>query len=166
MGQFAHDAGNVFVIQHAQYGMRVRKIAHGIKILTQRSRCMRVVGHIQNDSGCSSQYLQASRQLNLGQADAHRLLWYDQLGAQGFQRSQRSGGIQQLIGAAQTGISHAATALATATVSPLLSIARIIEIFAEQDRKSVVEGRSVSVRVKPGGRRCIKKKKPEKTSSK
>src|SRR3546814_7866383 len=105
---------------------------------------MRVVGHIQNDSGCSSQYLQASRQLNLGQADAHRLLWYDQLGAQGFQRSQRSGGIQQLIGAAQTGISHAATALATATVSPLLSIARIIEIFAEQPQIGLDLGRMLN----------------------
>src|SRR3546814_14880062 len=33
------------------------------------------------------------------------------------------------------------------------------EIFKYRDRKSVVKGKSVSVRVEPGGRRTIKKKK-------
>src|SRR3546814_19404617 len=42
--------------------------------------------------------------------------------------------------------------------APALRPARARPIFASRDRKSVVEGKSVSVRVDLGGRRILKKK--------
>src|SRR3546814_12689460 len=45
------------------------------------------------------------------------------------------------------------------TIAVAGDIHREAVMFREQDRKSVVEGTSVSVRVDLGGRRCIKKKK-------
>src|SRR3546814_11144223 len=71
----------------------------------------------------------------------------------------------ELAGAASPSLDAAAAELRAAEAGRQIAGLRpnpSLAIDAEKDRKSVVEGKSVSVRVDLGGRRIIKKKKKEK----
>src|SRR3569833_2900498 len=130
--QVSDDAIDILVMHRSEYRMSIRMKSHVIEILRQCRGCMRIMRNIQNDGRPSRQDLEATRQIDQRQTAADILRADRQTMSYRFKRSQYRRCVEQLIGAAQTGIGKRVAALAAAAVIPLLLVARIIEIAPEQ----------------------------------
>ena len=91
---------------------------------------MRVVRHIQHQSGLAGDDLEAPGQLDKGQPVAHRLGRHRQQFAHGRQCRQHAGGIDQLVGTAQRRIGQSAVTPSAPGPPPLLLVAGDIEVLA------------------------------------
>ena len=112
--------------------MRARVETHLIEVQGQRCHRVRVVGNVKHQRRLARHDLKAPGQLHRGQALAHCLRRYWQVFAQGLEGGQHASGVEQLIGAAQCRVGHAAVAPATARPGPLLAVTRVIEVAPDQ----------------------------------
>ena len=93
---------------------------------------MRVVRHIEHQGRLAGHDLEAAGQIDRGQALAHGLGRHRQAFAQGFERGQHARRIDELVGAAQRRVGHAAVAPAAPRPVPLLAVATVVEVAADQ----------------------------------
>ncbi|CUI74551.1 Uncharacterised protein [Achromobacter xylosoxidans] len=107
---------------------------HVVQVLGQHGGGVGVVGDVQDHGGLARQDLEPARQRGLQQPLAHRLLRHRQAVAHRFQRGQRGRRVQQLVGATQRRIGQRAAALFAPAIGPLLAIARIVVVAAEQPK--------------------------------
>ncbi len=105
--------------------------AHLVEVVRERRDRMRVVRDIEHQRRLAGNDLEPPRQVDRRQPAAHRLGGDRQPLAQRLEDRQRTGRIEQLVGAAQRRIGQAAEALAPAAPVPLLLIAAGAEIAAD-----------------------------------
>jgi hypothetical protein len=89
---------------------------------------MRVVRDVEHQRRLARHDLEAARQLDQGQAVAHRLRRDRQHGMQRLDRRQHAGGVDELIGAAQCRVSQSGVTPAASGPVPLLLVATAMEI--------------------------------------
>ncbi len=155
--QACDDAADILVGHGTEHGKRIGGKPHVAQVLVQRGSRMRVVRHVEDHRWTSRHDLETPRQIDQDQAAAHFLRPNGQAQAQDFQRRQHRRSVEQLVGPAQAGITQRVAPHFTSAVVPLLLVAGIIEVTAEQpkigaDRLGVVDQRLRRHRIAAYGR--------------